>query len=179
MNKFDFFVPLMFESEYKFIEKYIDKNDIFLEWGSGDGTIYFSGLVNKIISIEHDIDYYNLLKKNIEAYKINNIELYHVPGKIVKDPKSERYQAFEKYINFPIENKFKFDKVLIDGRARKYCAIAISKYLNDDNIVFVHDFNHNDVEGYKDESYFDDILKNFTIIEQIKENRGIIALKKK
>lgn len=179
MNKFDFFVPLMFESEYRFIEKFLNKKDIFLEWGSGDGTIYFSGLVKKMISIEHDIDYYNILKKNIDAYNIKNIELYHVPGKMVKDPVLNRYEAFEKYINFPIKNKFKFDKVLIDGRARKHCAIAISKYLNDDNIVFIHDFNHNDVEGFIDENYFDEILKNFEIIERNIQGRGIIALKRK
>ena len=61
-NKFDSFTPLRFKEEYKFIEKYLNKDDILLEWGSGNGTIYFSGLVKKLISIEHDVDYYNLIQ---------------------------------------------------------------------------------------------------------------------
>ena len=169
----------MHEFEYKFIEKYLNKNDIMLEWGSGNGTIYFSNLVKKIISLEHDRDYYDIIKKTIDVFKITNIELYHIPGIKVQDQKSQRHIAFEDYIKFPIANKLEFDKVLIDGRARKHCAISIAEYINCDTLVFIHDFNKNNVEGYEDETYFDDILKKYYVFDQITKGQGIVALKKK
>lgn len=179
MNKFDFFTPLMHEFEFKFIENFLQKNDILLEWGSGNGTIYFSSLVKKLISLEHDKDYYDIIKKTIDAYQIKNIDLYYIPGTKVKDQKKERHIAFADYINFPIKNNLKFDKVLIDGRARKHCAISISEYIDYETLVFIHDFNFNNVEGYEDENYFNDILEKYYIFDQVTKGQGIVALKKK
>ena len=70
MNKFSSFRPLMHEHEYKFIEKYLNKNDTLLEFGSGNSTVYFSGLVKKVISIEHDIDWIKNIQKIVNAYDI-------------------------------------------------------------------------------------------------------------
>lgn len=174
-----YFIPLMHEFEYKFVEKYLNKDDVLLEWGSGNGTIYFSSLVKKLISLEHDVDYFNQIVKTIELFNIKNIEIYHISGVKVKNQKLERHIAFHDYINFPIVNNIKFDKVLIDGRARKYCAIALSEYIDDETLVFIHDFNHDNVEGYEDENYFDDILNKYYIFDRVTDGRGIVALKKK
>ena len=176
-NRFEFFTPLMHKHEYKFIEKYLNRDDVLLEYGSGSGTIYFSGLVDKVISIEHDYHYFNLIKRVIDKYEIDNIDLYHVSGIPVKDQKLERSIAFSDYIKFA-EN-FKFTKVLIDGRARKYCAEFISKIIDKDVIVFIHDFNYNNVEGYADDDYWSDILKNYDIFDIETNGQGIVALKKK
>jgi tRNA/tmRNA/rRNA uracil-C5-methylase (TrmA/RlmC/RlmD family) len=179
MNQLESFIPLMYKHEYEFILKYLNKNDVFLEWGSGNGTLYFSTYVNKLISIEHDVDYYNIMKTAIDAYEIKNIELINVPSVAVTDQKSQRHIAFAEYINYPIKNNLKFNKVLIDGRARKFCAITIADYIDENTIIFIHDFNFNNVEGYDDESYFDDILSIYDIVERLTEGRGIVSLKKK
>ena len=50
-NKFESFRPLMNEWEYKFIEKFLTKDDVLLEWGSGNSTLYWSGIASKVISI--------------------------------------------------------------------------------------------------------------------------------
>jgi predicted O-methyltransferase YrrM len=174
-NKFEFFTPLMHKTEYQFIEKYINETDIFLEWGSGNSTIYFSGLVKKLISIEHDVDYYNQINNTIKSFDIKNIDLYHIPA---IDGENRKEQLVN-YINFPIKKKLKFTKVLIDGRGRKYCAEILKDYIDENVIVFIHDFNTSNVEGYEDEAYFQEILSNYDIIERIYENKGIVALKKK
>jgi len=142
-NRFEFFTPLMWEHEYKLIEKYLESDDILLEWGTGNGTIYFSGLVKEVISIEHDIDWVNSIQKTIDAYEIDNIILHHV-SQHTPDPIPCRYEQFKDYIEYAKIKKFKFDKVLVDGRARKYCAKSIYDIIDDDVIIFVHDFNHND-----------------------------------
>ena len=169
MNKFESFRPLMNEHEYKFIEKYLSKDDVLLEYGSGNSTLYFSGIVNKVISIEHDIDWINSLNKVIDAYDIKNIELYHVPAH-TPDPKPCRYAQFKDYIHYAEKNNFKFNKALIDGRARKYCAKYFYNIIDENTIVFIHDFNRSDYQMS---------LKYYDIVEITTEGQGIVALKKK
>lgn len=173
MNKFESFTPLMRDFEYKFIEKYLTPEDILLEWGSGNSTIYFSGLVKKLISIEHDVDYYNQIKKTIDVFNIDNIDLIHIPPIEGRN----RKEQLKNYLEYPIKNNLKFTKVFIDGRGRKYCVEILKGYIDKDVIVFIHDFNHNNVEGYEDPDYFDDILSNYDIIERITDGQGIVALK--
>jgi len=175
-NKFYFFTPLMHKDEYELIEKYLEPDDILLEWGSGSSTIYFSELVKKVISIEHDEDYYNIYKKNIEAFDVNNVDIHYVPK---TSNNGTRYEQFKDYIEFPIKKKFEFTKVLIDGRGRKNCAEILKNYIDENVIVFIHDFNYNNVEGYDDPDYFDDILKNYNILERVLTGQGIVALVKK
>lgn len=179
MNKFESFTPLMHEKEYRFIEKYLTKDDIFLEWGSGNGTIYFSGLVKKLITIEHDVDYWNLTQTTIDLYDIKNIENILITSKVNLPPtKENRYKVFEEYIHYPKNNNLEFTKVLVDGRARKYCVLGLLD-TNYDGIVFLHDSNFNDVEGYVDDEYFKDIYEHYDVIDRVEEGRGIVALKRK
>jgi hypothetical protein len=169
MNKFNFFRPLMHEHEYKFIEKYLKKDDTLLEYGSGNSTIYFSGIVRNVISIEHDIDWINSLKKVINAYDITNIELLYQAAHS-PDPKPCRYEQFKDYIHLPATRKLKFTKALIDGRARKYCAKYLWDIIDENVIVFIHDFNRSDYQMS---------LKYYDLVDINTDGQGIAALKKK
>lgn len=168
-NKFEFFTPLMWPHEYKFIEKFLNKNDVLLEWGSGNSTLYWSGLVKKIISIEHDKNWINHIEIAKTAYGIKNIKIHHVAAH-TSDPIPCRYEQFKDYVEYPKKNKLNFTKVLIDGRARKYCAKSIYDIIDDNVIVFIHDFNRPDYQK---------TLKYYDIIEVLEEGQGIVALKKK
>jgi hypothetical protein len=170
MNKFKSFTPLMAKDEYQFIEKYLNKDDILLEWGCGNSTIYYSGLVKKLISIEHDIDYFNFIKNAINAYNIDNIEQIHIPAHYPQ-PNPSRYEQFKDYIEYPSKNNLKFTKVLIDGRGRIYCAFSIVNMLNENVIVMIHDFNREEYQY---------VLDYYDIVDRITHTRqGIVALKKK
>lgn len=163
------FIPLMHEHEYKFIEKYLNPSDTLLEWGSGNSTIYFSNLVKKVITIEHDIDWLNIIKTTIDAYSIDNIETHYIAAHS-KDPIPCRYEQFKDYIEYVKKHEFKFTKVLIDGRARKYCAKSIYDYIDENVIVFIHDFNRPDYQK---------TLKYYDIVDIETKGQGIVALKKK
>lgn len=165
----DSFIPLMHKFEYEFISKFLDINDILLEWGSGNSTLYFSEKVNKLISIEHDLYYYNIIKNLISFYDISNIDIYHIPANS-PTPSPCRYEQFKDYIEFVDKKNFKFNKVLIDGRARKYCAKSILNLIDENCIVMIHDFNRTDYQK---------VLKYYNIIEQITDGQGIVALRKK
>ena len=168
-NKFEFFTPLMFKHEYKFIEKFLTPDDILLEWGAGNSTLYNSGLVKEVISIEHDLDWIKNIQIAIEYYDIKNITIHHVAANSPQ-PIPCRYEQFKDYIEFVKNQNLKFTKVLIDGRARKYCAKSIYDMIDEDVIVFIHDFNRPDYQM---------VLKYYDVIEQLTEGQGIVALKKK
>jgi hypothetical protein len=97
----------MNEWEYKFIEKFLTSDDVLLEWGSGNSTLYWSGIVSKVISIEHDVDWINSLGKVIDAYDVKNIELHHIAAHS-PNPIPCRYEQFKDYINYPKEKGLKF-----------------------------------------------------------------------
>lgn len=168
-NKFKHFIPLMNKWEYEFIEKFLSKDDILLEWGSGNSTLYWSGIVSNVISIEHDIDWINDLNKLINFYSIDNIDLHYVAAHS-PNPIPCRYEQFKDYINYPKENKLKFSKILIDGRARKYCAKSIWEVIDNDVIVFIHDFNRPDYQK---------TLKYYELVDVDWRGQGIAALRKK
>lgn len=169
INKFESFTPLMHSYEYEFIAKYLTPDDILLEWGSGNSTIYFSGLVKKLISVEHDDRWYKKIKKVVEQLEIDNVEQYNINAH-TPDPIPCRYEQFKDYIEFPKKEQLKFTKVLIDGRARKYCAKSIVDYINEDCVIFIHDFNREDYQK---------VLKYYDAIEILTDGQGIAALKKK
>jgi hypothetical protein len=73
-------------------------------------------------------------------------------------------------VHLPATKNLKFTKVLIDGRARKYCAKYLWDIIDENVVVFIHDFNRSDYQM---------ALKYYDMIEVLTEGQGIAALKKK
>ena len=166
MNDLSRFTPMMHKAEYELVQRYLNKDDIFLEWGSGNSTLYFSQFVKQIISIEHNRQWLDNVREKIDANKVTNVLQVHVPA---VDGESKDVQ-FKDYIDYPKNNGLKFTKVLIDGRARKFCAKAIYDMIDENIIVFIHDYNRPDYR--KVEKYYD-------VIERTHIKPGIVALRKK
>lgn len=160
-----YYLPMMDDEEVEFILRYLSSDDTLLEYGSGNSTLFFSVFVNKVISIEHDKYWYDILN----SVKLENIEMHFIPN-VINDGSLCRYLEFKDYVNYPIDNKLKFNRVLIDGRARKYCAKQLFQYIDEDVIVFIHDFNRPDYRK---------VLKYYDIIDMRTKGRGIVALRKK
>jgi len=160
----------MTEKEQALIIKYLDSNDVMLEWGAGGSTLEFSRYVKKYYSIEHDASWFENIFSLLPPD--TNIFIHHVPQ---NKPRSNptRYEEFETYINFVNTLNMKYDKVLIDGRGRQWCAEKVIKYLNDDAVVFIHDFWQQDRKRYQS------VLKYFNVVESITELPSLVVLKKK
>lgn len=164
-------IPWMSQRQIKLIESYLNKNHIMLEYGSGGSTLHFSRFVSKYISIEHDEIWYNKIKKenlppNVEIHlcKPNNTIKIPVWIGLEKD--------FLNYINLVDELPYSYyDRVLIDGRARKYCAKKILNYTNENSIIFVHD--------YFERERYHEIENNFYLIDMEKESTQTLAIFKK
>lgn len=133
--------PMMNKLEYQLIVDSLDKNKTMLEWGSGTSTTYFSQYAKYIDSIEHDPTWASQVRDSLSVYNIDNVTLHEVPWNSPRpNGGPTEYYQFENYINYIDTLNKKFDVVLIDGRARFWCAQKILPYLKKDSIVFIHDF---------------------------------------
>ena len=70
-----------------------------------------------------------------------------------------------------------FDAVLIDGRARQHCAKAVYNAIDENAVVFIHDFFPNDPVSGRPYAH-KPILEKYKIIDEVKTGQTIAALKK-
>lgn len=102
--------------------EYLDSLDLsglaVLEFGSGTGSYWWAKRVKLILSVEHDEDWFKLVKEKL----LNN-------QSIVLAKEAEQYvQA---------GSKKKFDVVIIDGRYRHQCATVVKSMLSENGIVLL------------------------------------------
>ncbi len=115
------------------LKSFIEYDMITFEYGSGDSTIYFRRTVKAVVSVEHDRETYETLKKQIGPNKGNFTYELIEP---IDDPKpfpyshesfgstvpAYLYKNFRDYVNY-INNfaDHSFDIIFINGRSRSSC----------------------------------------------------------
>jgi protein O-GlcNAc transferase len=159
--------PWMSESEIQTIVKYLKKDDVMLEWGSGGSTNYFPQFVKEYYSIEHDQNWFNEISQDLPSnVKYNFVGL----DQPLTDPTQK--QQIQTYIDFvDTLGLKKIDKVLIDGRGRGWCAEKVVSYLDENSIIFMHDY-------WQRPSYH--IVEQwFDVIDYIKDGQSLAVLKLK
>jgi hypothetical protein len=145
--------------EQQLIESYLNENVTMLEYGSGFSTLWFSQFVKSYYSIEHSLEWYELVRPKISSlpnvqYRLAAVESGYKgwAGGFTEGT----YEQFEEYIktvdSFNIPGS-RIDRVLIDGRARASCAKHILKYLHKHSYIFIHDYvgrhgYHGNLESY-------------------------------
>lgn len=172
--------PWMSEEETNLILSFINKNDIMLEYGCGGSTLFLPNYVDRYYSIESDQLWADLVKKNIPK----NAKIYTIPTTRPEDQEqremtkwnqlytTKTYFAYKEYIETASLINRKITKVLIDGRARPQCARYIFDLLDEDAILFFHDW-HPSRRWYKT------ILEKYEIIKTIDKGQMLAVLKKK
>ncbi|MCU0443575.1 MAG: hypothetical protein MUE85_01560 [Microscillaceae bacterium] len=133
-------VPWITFRALDFLQKIIRSDMHVFEYGMGGSTLFLAPRVQKLISIEHDIEWYNQIKDQLRAKNFHHVDTQlFVPPKlasnVVKNPQNPHDYAayyisewrgfsFENYAqaieNYPDNS---FDLILIDGRARNACAM--------------------------------------------------------
>jgi hypothetical protein len=127
----------MHNKEIQCIEKYLSPDYNMLEWGSGGSTLHFSKLVKSYYSIEHIQEWYNKILPDI----YNNTKYYYIPRQpIEEDANQSTYESFKNYIDIPFKLNTMFNFVLIDGRARRLCALRIIPFLMPNATIAIHDW---------------------------------------
>lgn len=120
---------LTFESQ-EWLESFLNKNMTVLEWGSGGSSIYISKKVKKLVSIEHDPEWYVSVAKELRKNKIENCEYI-----LKKYDKNRGYENYcEAIDSFPDET---FDLVVVDGRSRNSCISHAMKKIQKGGFLFL------------------------------------------
>ncbi len=91
-----------------FIEKRVHNQMVVFEYGCGNSTLWWASRVKKVVSCEHDRDWYEKMKRKVPS----NVELHHV------DLGSENGHYAQKVNAYRNE----FDVIVIDGLDRVNCA---------------------------------------------------------
>tara|TARA_R110001632_G_scaffold105287_5_gene214576 strand:- start:846 stop:1358 length:513 start_codon:yes stop_codon:yes gene_type:complete len=132
-------IPEMEASDIATMFQYIGPNHPrMLEWGSGGSTHLFSPFCERFVSIEHYEEWYNFtLTKNLPEH----VEYMLVPNNKPRSQDDTPKEDFLDYVNaIDLFSGEKFDVILVDGRARKYCAEKAVDFLAEDGVIIIHDW---------------------------------------
>lgn len=196
MNNIIYDEIAMYKEEIDCLVKYLDSKDVCFEWGSGGSTWNYAPHVKEFYSVENNKNWFDTVNNKFKEKNINNATVYFKPHHEFKlDDDLDReaknllkltlnvkvvdgihysicrgdieWHRYIDYINsIKIPNKT-FSKVFVDGRARQFCAFRALNYLNDDGILFLHDFNRERYHTVLD--YY----------QKIEECKTLVILKKK
>jgi hypothetical protein len=104
-----------------FLTPKLTKEHSIFEYGSGNSSIWFSKKVKKIVSVEHNEQWFSRMKSVFTKHP--NISYLY------KDLESGSYQ--KEIVNY---DKV-FDIIVIDGRERVACALNCLGALKDDGVI--------------------------------------------
>tara|TARA_B100001248_G_scaffold252230_1_gene228163 strand:- start:713 stop:1249 length:537 start_codon:yes stop_codon:yes gene_type:complete len=172
--------PWMSRSEIELILSFLQKEDVMLEYGCGGSTMLFPKYVKEYHSIESDKSWADSVTKIMPK----NVNMHCVPVIRPDDPNQKHavkwdqlyttkmYHAYKDYIETGSKIEKTFSKILIDGRARPQCARYMYDFIDDDCIIFMHDWH----PGRK---HYRSILEKYKVIKETSGGQMIAALVKK
>jgi len=108
--------PWITRNAVNFLEKYLTKDMIAVEFGSGSSTRWIANRVKFLISVEHDKAWYD------EVYEHDIKELHNVDYKLVLYDEGSTASK-NKYAE-SIKNLTNIDFILVDGRLRVRTILA-------------------------------------------------------
>lgn len=146
-------IPWITFDAIDFLKKWLKKDMIVYEYGSGGSTLFISDYVQMIYSVEHDEEWFYKLKTEIEKeknFKINYqlfkpVQIEVENSEDCSNPKSF-LSCIGQYKNFSFVdyvksiNKFEdnhFDLIIVDGRARPSCILHSIEKLKKGGILLV------------------------------------------
>jgi predicted O-methyltransferase YrrM len=110
-----------------FLEQRLNKDMSLFEYGSGNSTLFFARLVNRVVSLETERAWYDEFVTRVPA----NVKLILV----------EPFDG-ETYRRLIGEQDGKFDVVIVDGEDRTSCTIHAREHLTRGGVVIVDDSQH-------------------------------------
>jgi hypothetical protein len=140
-------IPWLSFNAISHLKKLVRPDMVVFEFGSGGSTLFWSKHVTKVISIEHEPEWYHRMKDDFNNRNLRNVD-YNL---ITPEPDGHFYEKSasnpDHYISSDIHFKGKnfesyvrhidkypdgfFDIVVVDGRARPSCiAHAVKKIKN-------------------------------------------------
>ena len=117
-------IPWVTYSFIDFIKERISKQHSVFEFGSGNSTFFYAKYAGKVVSVEHDQEWYN----KIVTTKPDNAEMIFTELKPNGD-----------YCRMPVKLDQKFDIIIVDGRDRVNCCKQAVNALTPEGVVVLDD----------------------------------------
>lgn len=164
-----------------FLKAKISSSKIFLEFGSGNTTIFAKKNNINCFSIESDRNFYHYLKrkvnKNLFLYSLGLVEFYSYPlfrNIFLKKFYKKRALLYSSKIFDKLQSEKIFpDFILVDGRYRVLCMLTIFRFLKQNDLfntcVVLDDFKFRD--------YYNVITQFFDV--ELIGRLGVCFVKKK
>lgn len=140
-------IPWVTYSFIDFISERIKKDHTIFEFGSGNSTIYYAKRAKKVVSVEHDKEWFD----KISASAPSNSEMVF-----------SELQTGGEYSKMPSAMEQQFDIIIVDGRDRVNCCYNSISALSENGVVVLDDserLKYNDAriffkkEGFKELSF--------------------------
>jgi predicted O-methyltransferase YrrM len=109
--------PWLTPESIRLLDRYVDCRTTVFEFGSGRSTLWFARRVRRVVTVEHNADWFQSTEKACKTAGITNVKLLHNPI-LTKGDREKYAQRIS-----TIEGRG-FDVVLIDGAARELCTKA-------------------------------------------------------
>ena len=106
--------PYYVPAVIKFLSEYLqDTNAQVFEWGSGISTIWYAKRTQSLVSIEHNIGWYDRVGNWLQLDNLENVDLKYI------DSETDQYRVYTQAIAAYDDDSF--DIVAVDGRNRVDC----------------------------------------------------------
>ena len=129
--------PWLSPTSILFFKKYLEKDMVGAEFGSGSSTLFFAPRISKLYSVEHNEEWYHLINEKLTGLNCSNVDYRFVVQNDKSDYVDEVFDLEEKrdfeirrdYVNyFRALNDIRdhsLDFAIVDGRARTECCHEI------------------------------------------------------
>jgi predicted O-methyltransferase YrrM len=127
--------PWLTKDANKLLSSLLRKSDIGIEFGSGRSTPWLASRVSFLISVEHDMCWYNKVKNIMDRKGLNNFELLFFEQ---DQPKEKGHGS--KYLSvFERFTEESLDFIFIDGIYRGACASLAPKFIKPGGLIILDD----------------------------------------
>ena len=129
--------PWLSPTSILFFKKYLGKDMVGAEFGSGSSTLFFAPRISKLYSVEHNEEWYHLINEKLTGLNCSNVDYRFVLQNDKSDFVDDVFDLEEKrdfeirrdYVNyFRALNDIQdhsLDFAIVDGRARTECCHEI------------------------------------------------------
>lgn len=125
--------PWLTKTACTFLADWLGPADVGLEWGCGRSTLWFAEHVHRLTSVEHNVEWYSLVRSRLAERGIANVDLRLVPT--ASDACAQKEDSY-----VAVGDEFEhnsLDFVLVDGLHRSQCAAVALKLVKPGGILII------------------------------------------
>lgn len=114
----------------------LTRDMIGFEYGSGKSTLFFAGKLKRLVSVEHNKEWFKLVNNEINERGITNVDYHYIPQNHQNMVKGTNFHTRFALKDFEIIPQYfnyfefiksypdgHFDFIIVDGRARVECTL--------------------------------------------------------